>query len=278
MINKSKAVNKATNKAINKAKIARSFSRSASTYDSVAHFQRDTGNHLLAITPQHNKRQAVCIDLGCGTGYCFHKLIDLFPIYHHIGVDLAEGMLQFTRQKNHHLQTQAHHLVCADAEELPFRNTSIDLIFSNMALQWCNNLPQLFAELYRILNTNGVIALSTLGPETLTELKQAWAQVDNLVHVNTFSHHEQWRNTILDAGLTIEIEQHQQSILRYHNVQSLLKELKQLGAHNINDGQRQSLTGRKRLSQLLKAYQEFKIDNYYPATYDTYFYILKKAL
>ena len=260
---------------MNKSKVARSFSRSATTYDGAAHFQREVGQQLLSLLPAPASplEKGICMDLGCGTGHFSQALGQRFPHYQYIGVDLAEGMLHFAQGQ----QPNIDQWVCADAEALPFGRHSIDRIFSNMALQWCQHLPLLFKELYRILSPCGIMAFSTLGPDTLRELKLAWAQVDNLVHVNTFAPQAQWRSAILDSGLSIVSEQQQRQVLRYHRVQDLLKELKQLGAHNINDGQRQTLTGRQRLKQFFNAYQDFKTQGYYPATYDSYFYLVKKS-
>src|SRR5690606_24079443 len=124
--------------------------------------------------------------------------------------------------------------ICADAEHLPFLENSFDLVFSSLAIQWCEDYPQLFAELRRVLQPGGQCLLSTLLQDTLQELRSAWARVDSRVHVNQFAGLGQ-----LLACLT----QHERSTLGmaqetrlqyYHTVRQLSSELKSLGAHNMN--------------------------------------------
>ncbi|MEO0443918.1 MAG: malonyl-ACP O-methyltransferase BioC [Pseudomonadota bacterium] len=257
---------------IDKVKVARSFSRSASSYDSVAYFQRRVGEKLLSLLLT-NKKSApvnVCMDLGCGTGYFYPKLTQAYSDY--IGVDLAEGMLNFIQAKDVNAA-----LICADAEQLPFASESIDIIYSNLALQWCNDLSHLFKGLYRVLTPGGTLALATLGPRTLSELKSAWAQVDNCVHVNHFYASAAWSKAIVDAGFSIKKKHYEDCVLEYNKLQELTRELKLLGAHNVNHGQRETLTGRKRLQHLLNLYEAYRLQGKLPATYEVYYYLIQKV-
>ena len=269
---------------IDKAKVARSFSRSADTYDSVAYFQRDMGDELLSLISedhQFSEKATSCLDLGCGTGHFYSSLKSQYPQSQYIGVDIAEGMLSFVKKNaftKQRTKTDFNDcLICSDAESLPISNSSVDVIFSNLALQWCDDLPVLFSELYRVLSPNSVLAFTTLGPGTLNELKQSWKAVDDLVHVNDFVSSSIWQKAILKSNFSIDNYQQKDVVLQYQTVNALLKELKLLGAHNVNDGQRQTLTGRKRLEGLLSAYQKFFTDGYYPATYDVDFWVLRKG-
>lgn len=261
---------------MDKSKIARSFSRAATTYDSVAYFQREMGEKLLALLTKYSEsaptEASVCIDLGCGTGHFCQALRQQFSGLSYLGLDLAEGMLRYSQAYH-----QPDYLLCADAESLPLSDASSSVIFSNMALQWCEkNLEKLLAGLYRVLAPGGVLALTTLGPSTLYELKTSWSMVDGLVHVNNFKSTLQWQNAILNQRFNIECHQEKKVVLKYASVNQLLKELKMIGAHNVNDGQRQALTGRNRLAQLLSAYEGFRQVDYYPATYDVCFWVLRK--
>jgi malonyl-CoA O-methyltransferase len=263
---------------MDKLKVARSFSRSASTYDSVAYFQREVGEKLLQqlLNDCPFDRPGICMDLGCGPGSFYHKLKNTFKYMNYIGVDIAEGMLQFFK-KNHPVSEKISPLLlCADAEQLPFAEQSIDLIYSNMALQWCEQLPILFDQLYQTLKPGGYAGLTSLGTQTLYELKQAWHAVDELVHVNQFATSAEWNNYIQLSGFEVVEFQTQNFVLEYSSVMDLLKELKLLGAHNVNDGQRQSLTAPKRLQELFKAYESFVYDGSYPATYEVHFWVLRK--
>lgn len=271
---------------IDKAKVARSFSRSASNYDSVAYFQRDTGEHLMdclqqvgVVTPG-----GLCVDLGCGTGHFRAALTDYVDSgslgADYVAIDIAEGMLQFCRQQlgNSGESSQANpYWLCADAEALPLAADSTSLMFSNLAVQWCEQLPQLLAEAQRVLVPGGIFAFTTLGPQTLNELRQAWATVDQLTHVNDFMQAGQWWRAITASGFMVEQFHYRPVVLRYRQVTQLLRELKTLGAHNINEGQRQTLTGRRRLQQCLQAYEAFAHNGVYPATYEVYSWVLRKC-
>jgi malonyl-CoA O-methyltransferase len=76
--------------------------------------------------------------------------------------------------------------VCADMERLPFADRSFDMIWSNLALNWADTPEAVFAECWRALRPGGVFMFSTAGPDTLMELRDAYAAVDRHVHVNRF--------------------------------------------------------------------------------------------
>jgi malonyl-CoA O-methyltransferase len=278
--------------ALDKEKIARSFSRAANSYDSAAYFQRDMGLELVSMLPVGKDISAnfCCLDLGCGTGFFHRHLTSLYGGIDYLGIDIAEGMLQFfknslnDKRSSHHVSASINpsrenrsnnFLLCADAENLSIKNDAVDIIFSNMVVQWSENLPALFAELKRILKPGGIIGLTTLGPKTLMELKQSWQQVDGHVHVNNFFPLEWWVKAIVDSGLTIEAQSVLMPQLQFDSVRQLLKELKLIGAHNVNKGQPQGLLGKKYLSELYLAYEAFKINNYFPASYEVYFFVIK---
>ena len=249
---------------LNKSRIAQSFSRAASRYDSVASLQRDIGQALFKTVPPQHYQQIV--DLGSGTG---HFVNALQPLSHNtiIAADLAEGMLQYNQQQ------QSVRPVCCDAEQLPFADHSLGLIFSNLALQWCYQLPQLFSELQRVLSKDGQIVLSTLLPNTLTELNQSWASVDQQVHVNTFLPATDWLTAAQDAGLTAQ-QQIQQFDMHYAHPIDLLKELRTLGAHNVAA----SVVSRSKLNAMLAYYQQhFAQPQGYVASYQVLFMQLTHA-
>lgn len=252
--------------ALDKRKVAQSFSRAAQTYDSVARLQRDIGEHLLQKLPATDSLTRV-VDLGCGTGFFCDYLARAFPAAEVIGIDIAEGMLGFARQHRAPLIKW----LCGDAENLPVQTASVDLIFSSLAIQWCDNLPHLFMELHRVLKPGGRLIFSTLGPHTLHELKHAWQAVDGYVHVNRFQAAEQVQVAITRAGFALDHWQIQNCVLRYDRLIDLTRELKALGAHNINRGQSIGLTGRHKIEILKNTYEKFRRENYLPATYEVFY-------
>ncbi len=301
---------------LDKKQVAHSFSRAATTYDSVADLQRKVGEQLLKkIEP--NPSVQVVLDLGCGTGYFTPQLQSTFPQALVVGVDIAEGMLRFAKAKascaevalsrsansgvssvtvgsrdaddeptGMYLRRVTEEVpefapvlmsfACADAEQLPIANQSVDFIYSNFALQWCANLSLLFAELQRVLKPGGQMIFTTLGPATLHELKSAWGQVDDYVHVNQFHERDNLLNQ-LDANdlRVIEFEQVSE-IMTFEHLSDLTRSLKALGAQNANRGRALGLTGRKKIQAFKQAYENFRSNNLLPATYDV-FYVKVKA-
>lgn len=254
-----------------KKRVAQSFGRAAHTYDAVAGLQRAVGEKLLQRLAGDSE-VGVVLDLGCGTGYFTQSLQKKFPQAYLLAMDLAEAMLGVTRARN----PSGLGLLCGDAEYLPLASASVDVIFSSLALQWCHNLPLLFAELNRVLKPGGKLIFSTLGPETLYELKSAWQQVDGYVHVNRFSSRIELRENLQTGNFSLTELSQEFSVLQFANLSDLTRELKALGAHNINRGQAEGLTGRKKIAAFKTAYEFFRRDNSLPATYDVFYIAAEK--
>lgn len=251
---------------LDKRKVAYSFSRAACSYDSVASLQREVGTELLRLLPESFTPQKA-LDLGCGTGFFSQKLYDCLPQSEIFALDIAEGMVKFARVE----RDQNIIWVCGDAENLPLQNASVDLIFTSLAIQWCNDLPQLFGELQRILKPGGRLLFSTLGPTTLHQLRSAWQSVDGYVHVNRFQSESAVKSALSDAGFIIDHWQVEARELHYEKLVDLTRELKALGAHNINRGQSSGLTGRQKAAALKQAYEQFRCEGLLPASYEVYY-------
>jgi len=256
---------------IDKMAIARSFGQAAQSYDAAAHFQRWAGNTLLEKLGDGTYRKV--LDLGTGTGYFLPALEGRFRAEHLVGLDLSEGMLRFART-NHKDQMG---LLAGDAENLPLKDASFDLVFSSLAIQWCENLPKLFQEVRRVLKPGGVFAFSTLLDGSLYELKTAWSEVDSAQHVNEFFDIKYYRESARKAGFDdCAMEQIAHS-LRYTSALALAKELKDLGAHNVTDKRPKALTGRARLKAFVAAYEQFRDQSgSLPATYQVGLGLLQK--
>ncbi|MGH1372708.1 MAG: malonyl-ACP O-methyltransferase BioC [Cellvibrionaceae bacterium] len=263
--------------AVDKSKVAGSFGRAAKTYDSVAGLQRQIGHCLLQniSTPKdHSSRR--WLDLGCGTGYFTPKIRERLCRDHGetLGLDLSHGMLEYAREN----REGPFSWLCADAENLPLQDSSLTGVFSSLAIQWCADLPRLFQELARVLNLEGEVHIATLGPRTLTELRQAWHQVDDYTHVNRFAEEQMIRDAIDQSELSIIDWQCEDIVLQYDQVRELTYELKTLGAHNMNHGQSSGLTGRQRIIKFKRAYESFRqADGKLPATYEVFYIRLKKV-
>ena len=235
--------------ALDKTKIKQSFGNSSHTYDSVAELQRNVGRDFLrSFLPE--KLNGVVVDLGCGTGFLTQELVRHCENVDLIALDLAFSMLQTTRGK----LGDSVKVVCTDAEKLPFLNEKINTIFSNLALQWCQPIDEALRELHRVLKSDGELIFSTFGSETLWELKTAWKTVDDFDHVNEFYTAPELQNALEKAGFVdVEIK-NQHYISRYDSVLDLMRELKHIGAHNVNSQRRKNLTSQKSLQTMMANY------------------------
>lgn len=251
---------------VDKRKVADSFGRAAENYDSVAQLQRDIGHELLERAAVTADSKQVWLDLGCGTGYFSPQLQRHFGEV--IGLDISQGMLNFASSQHRDL----NHWLCADAEQLPLGDNTLDGIYSSLAIQWCHRLPQLFCEIKRVLKPGGTALIATLGPKTLHEIKCAWEQVDDYTHVNRFASQEEVSTAITNAGFESVSWRTDYKVLPYDELRQLTYELKTLGAHNMNHGQSNGLTGRQRIKKFRQAYEAFRDENgQLPATYEVFY-------
>lgn len=258
---------------VNKQDVARSFSQAASTYDQVAALQRQVAEALLKRIPERTFNYVV--DLGCGTGVVSALLAQRSGTEQVFGLDIAQGMLAYARQQH----PQPELSWCgADAENLPLKNNSVDLLFSSLAVQWCDDFQRVCDEAYRVLKPGGYCLLATLGPNTLHELRSAWQQVDGYVHVNRFIDAQTALQAARQAGFACQSWQ-ETIVMRYQLLRQLTAELKALGAHNVNAGRPKGLTGRQRVEKLKAGYEQFRdADGWLPASYEVYYLRLEKVL
>jgi malonyl-CoA O-methyltransferase len=262
---------------IDKKMIAQSFGKAAQSYDSAAHFQQWVGHQLLGKMPV-NPAQTI-LDLGCGTGYFFDSLKQHFPDSRYLGLDLSEQMLVHARTRCLAADALASDdcFLTGDAENLPLRDSSVDLIFSSLAIQWCFDLPRLMGEVNRVLRPGGSFVFSSLLEGTLKELKASWATVDCKQHVNSFFLKDSYQVAAIDAGLEIHRLETELHVLRYDKLTELMRELKAIGAHNLNADRASALTGRQKLARLTSAYEIYRERRgQLPASYEIIWGVLEK--
>lgn len=255
-----------------KRQVAASFSRAATSYDSVAELQRAVGAQLLAHVPADVQPQC-WVDLGSGTGHFSRALHARYAQSLGVAVDIAEGMLRHARTLG-----GADYHVAGDAERLPLGNDSVGLVFSSLAVQWCADFAAVLSEARRVLQPGGVFAFASLCVGTLHELRESWQAVDGQVHVNRFRRLEDYQRLCAASGLAVHGVRAQPQVLHYPDVRSLTHELKALGAHNLNPGRPAGLTGRARMQGFLQAYEGFRTPQGLPATYQVVYGVLRKPL
>ena len=250
---------------LDKARIKQSFAAASVTYDSVAGLQRTVCKELLHSIDDINLTGTL-LDLGCGTGFLTGELLAHSNHETTIALDIALSMLQTTQGKLADKRDIIY--VCADAEQLPFAGHNIDSIFSNLALQWCSNLDAVFNGIKQALKPDGQLVFSTFGPQTLHELKSAWATVDHYNHVNTFYNEAQLIQFLQEAGFKNSQIKNKFYISRYDSVWTLMQELKHLGAHHVIAGRNKKITTKTAMQQMIEAYEKYRVRGQIPATFE----------
>lgn len=232
----------------------RNFNKAAAGYDQVAVMQRMVGERLLEHLDVIRLAPRGILDLGSGTGRCAAQLAARYAGARIIQLDLAINML--TRARKARRGAGQSLLLCADLEKLPLADACVELIFSNLAFQWAADLDRALAEAHRSLRPGGLLLFSTFGPDSLMELRESWAQVDDYVHVNAFIDMHDVGDALLRARFVEPVMETERLTMIYTDGRMLLRELKALGAGNVNAGRRRSLTGKNALNSMLAAYEQ----------------------
>jgi malonyl-CoA O-methyltransferase len=243
------------------------FNLAAKNYDAFSLLQKTVADRLLESFDHIKAKPSLILDLGSGTGYGSKQLKLLFKGAHILQSDLSCQMLNIARKQSSRWFSKNHY-VCANANEIPFPDNSVDLVFSSLMLQWCNKPDVVFAEVNRVLKPDGVFLFSSFGPDTLKELRQSWRKVDDDVHVNAFTDMHDIGDALIRSGMDAPVLSNENIILTYDDCKQLMRELKNIGAHNVNQGRRKTLTGKQRLQQVINHYESYRQNDKLPATYE----------
>lgn len=261
---------------IDKSRVRDSFDRAAETYDAAAVLQKFVRTEMLSRLDLVAMQPTHILDAGCGTGHASAALMKKYPKAELVSLDLALGMLKKTQSVNASLtnrikrvfgQTQQN-LLCADIEQLPLADASVDMIFSNLAIQWCNDLDAAFAGMHRVLRTDGLLTFSTLGPDTLKELRAASKTDSERVSVSRFFDMHDIGDALVRAGFSAPVLDVERVVLTYENAIDVMRDLKAIGAHNAADGRARGLQGRDFLKKITANYEQFRREGKLPATFE----------
>ncbi|HEV7803329.1 MAG TPA: malonyl-ACP O-methyltransferase BioC [Burkholderiales bacterium] len=258
---------------VDKRQLRRSFERAADKYDAAAVLQHEVCKRMLDRLGYIKVSPSAILDAGSGTGNALPGLMARHPGTPLIALDIALGMLERGRKRlawwrNVPGLRPPLYGVCADLEQLPLRSGSIGLAWSNLALQWVNDLPRTFAELHRVLEPGGLLMFSTFGPDTLKELRRAYEGTDGRTHVNRFVDMHDIGDMLVHAGYADPVMDMEPFTLTYDDVRDLMRDLKSIGAHNVTQGRPGSLSGKSLMKAVQDQYETMRRDGKLPATFE----------
>lgn len=246
-----------------KREICNSFNAHAKEYESAAKIQLEIGNRLIRRLDYFRFTPKNILDLGCASGFFTKLLTKRYPKANVMGIDLAFSMLQEAKKNN----VKDILLSNADLNALPFANNSFDLVFSNQVIHWSDSLSTALQEIQRVMQVDGCLIFSTLGPGSLVELKQAWSLVDKHSHVLDFIEMHNLGDLLLKQGFKDPVVDMENIITQYKSPINLIKNLKAQGVRNINQQRNPGLTGKSTWKALQDAFIKNNA-NKYPLTYE----------
>ena len=263
--------------------VRRAFARAAATYDAAAVLQREVGTRMASRLDYIKVAPRVILDAGCGTGEAVGELAVRYAGSRVVALDAALPMVEAARERARRARSlfrrllpdalgrgrhAAPHFVCGDVNMLPLPGVAFDMVWSNLALQWVNDLPRAFAETRRVLKVGGLFTFTTFGPDTLKEIRAAFARADGHTHTNRFIDMHDIGDLLVAAGFADPVLDMEQLTLTYADAGALMRELKAIGATNATRGRPHGLMGRRRWQRALSAFEAMRREGRIPATFE----------
>mgnify|MGYP001564818305 CR=1 FL=1 len=257
---------------VDKRLVRRSFEHAAATYDAAAVLQNEVCRRVLGRLDYIKHQPETLLDAGSGTGNALDELARRYPRARLIALDIALAMLQRGRGRapwwKKLLARRSLGAVCADIECLPLADASIGMVWSNLALQWVNDLQRTLSEMQRVLAPGGLLMFSTFGPDTLKELRRAYQGTDHHTHVNRFVDMHDIGDMLVHSGFADPVMDMEVFTLTYADVRELMRDLKAIGAHNATQGRPAGLSGKLRFEAMARNYEVLRRADRLPATFE----------
>lgn len=262
------------------AEVRRAFDHAAASYDAHAVLQREVCDRLLERLDFMNLQPGRVLDVGSGTGYGLAHLHQRYAAAELCALDIAPAMLHAARSRlpqpgwaQRALSMlnrggQSHHALCADMDRLPLADNCMNLVWSSLALQWAHDLEATLKGLHRVLAPGGLLIFATFGPDTLKELRAAFAAVDDAPHVNRFIDLHDIGDMLVNAGFTSPVMEMEMLTLTYADLKTLMRDLKGIGAHNAATSRKRGLLGKSAWARLEQAYETHRLQGRLPATFE----------
>ncbi|HVI59455.1 MAG TPA: malonyl-ACP O-methyltransferase BioC [Luteimonas sp.] len=250
--------------------VRRAFARASAGYDAAAALQHEVESRLLeSLDYLEDRAPDTVLDVGCGPGHAAAAMRRRWPRARVLALDLAMPMLRQARTRSgwNPLQKPVDR-INADARALPLADGSVDVLFCNLCLQWVEDLAATFAGFRRVLRPDGLLLCSTFGPDTLQELRTAFAVADSAPHVSPFASIAQFGDALVHAGFRDPVLDRDVFVHGYDDLPALMRELRAIGATNALATRRHTLTGKSRFAAAAAAYEAERRNGRLPATWE----------
>ena len=222
--------------------VRRRSDRAAASIDAADFVHRTTAAGVFERMAPMQLEVRHILELGCATGKCSRRLAKQFRRARVVSLDLSIGMLKAAKSRRGRFSGIRE--VQADASQLPFADATIDLVYANLLLPWIDDLPACFADVARVLRKDGLFAFSSLGPDSLAALRDAWGKVDEFQHVNRFHDMHDIGDALMQNGLRDPVLDVDYLTVTYNKLSSLFDDLTAAGARNSLLHRASSLTGK----------------------------------
>ena len=235
---------------LDQAQLRRANDRVAPYYDDADFFCAEIRGRLVERLDFISLQPKTVLDLGAGTGASTSDLCARYPDALIIQLDWSEGMLA--------TGTQSIASLCADGHRLPLADASVDIIVSNLMLPGCAVPETVFSEARRVLRNPGLFLFTTLGPDTLKELRRAWSLVDDAPHVHSFADMHNIGDALVKAGFREPVMDVEKLTVTYGDLNKLVADLRAVAATNFLSARRRGLTSPGRWAQFISALDNLK--------------------
>lgn len=250
--------------ALDRNRLRRAFDRAAPKFDSVAALHREIADRMIERLSIIRLNARVILDAGSATGYATKLLRKRFAHSFVIELDHSEVML---RQRANRRRTYVpwsglqRSSVCADFQRMPLAPSSVDLVWSNLALHWADEISAVFAEAHRVLRPGGLLMFSMFGPDTLKELKSTFRDTGSRVNgfrVNRFVDMHDVGDVLVKSGYADPVMDMENLTLTYTNVAALLHDLKAQGSSSTQELAHKGLAARNIYAKVVARYEAFR--------------------
>jgi malonyl-CoA O-methyltransferase len=201
----------------------RRFDRAAPTYAAASRLEAEVGTRMLERLDYLKVAPRAILDAGSGPSREARRLSRRYPESDLVALDFSLPMLKAGGRKLGLFKRKL--LLCGDFSRLPLRSGSVDFAWCNMALHWADDPLGVLKELARVLSDGGLLMFSTLGPDTLKELRAA-AGADR---VHRFIDMHDWGDMLVAAGFGTPVIDMELLTLTYADAGVLLADLRSGG-------------------------------------------------